>query len=115
MTTTRLGQPHVRLEDSRLLTGGGRYVDDIRLPGTAYAYVLRSPHAHARLVAIRTDKAKSAPGVLVVLTGADWQAGNFGDLPSPAGRRTRRDGAPMYRPAYPALARDRVQIGRAHV
>ena len=71
--------------------GGGRYVDDMVLPGMAFGYVLRSPHAHARIRKIDTAKAKAAPGVLAVLTGADWQASGWGDLPVPGGL-TRRDG-----------------------
>ncbi|NIR44930.1 MAG: hypothetical protein GWN51_10830, partial [Gemmatimonadetes bacterium] len=61
-----------RSEDPRLLRGGGRYVDDIKLPGMAYGVVLRSPHAHAKIRAIDAEAAKAAPGVLAVLTGEDW-------------------------------------------
>ena len=103
-----LGQPVSRFEDPRLLRGGGRYVDDFVLPGMAFGVVLRSPHAHARIRAIDTSAAKAAPGVLAVLTGADWQASGFGDLPVPGGFK-RRNGAPLYRPPYPALVRDRVR------
>ena len=104
-----IGQPVPRFEDPRLLRGGGRYVDDIVLPHMAFGYVLRSPHAHARIRSIDISRAKSAPGVLAVLTGADWQASGWGDLPVPGGN-TRRDGSPMYRPPYPALASDRVRF-----
>jgi carbon-monoxide dehydrogenase large subunit len=103
-----LGQPVSRFEDPRLLRGGGRYVDDIVLPGMAFGTVLRSPHAHARIRAIDVAAARAAPGVLAVLTGADWQASGFGDLPVPGGFK-RRNGAPMYRPPYPALVKDRVR------
>jgi carbon-monoxide dehydrogenase large subunit len=102
------GQPVPRFEDPRLVRGGGRYVDDMALPGMAFGVVLRSPHAHARIRAIDTGKAARAPGVLAVLTGADWQASGFGDLPVPGGFK-RRNGAPMYRPPYPALASERVR------
>src|SRR5947208_9658287 len=78
------------------------------LPGMAFGYVLRSPHPHARIRAIETTRAKAAPGVLVVLTGADWQASGYGDLPVPGGMK-RRDGSPLYRPRYPALVKDRVR------
>src|SRR5215468_10169749 len=74
----------------------------------AYGYVLRSQHAHARIVSLNTDKAKAAPGVLAVLTGADWEASGFGDLPVPGGLK-RRDGSPIYRPRFPALVKDRVR------
>src|SRR5262245_45498376 len=103
-----IGQPVSRFEDPRLLRGGGRYVDDMALPRMAFGYVLRSTHAHARIRSIKTDKAKAAPGVLTVLTGADWEASGLGDLPVPGGLK-RRDGSPMYQPRYPALVTDRVR------
>src|ERR1700675_3630545 len=103
-----IGQSVARFEDPRLLKGGGRYVGDIVLPGMVFGYVVRSPHAHARIRTIDVSRAKAAPGVLAVLTGADWQASGFGDLPVPGGLK-RRDGSPMYRPRYPALVKDRVR------
>ena len=99
-----LGQPVPRFEDPRLLRGGGRYVDDFVLPRMAFGYVLRSPHAHARIRAIDTSRAKQAPGVLAVLTGADWRESGWDDLPRPGGLR-RRDGTPAYRHSFPALWR----------
>jgi carbon-monoxide dehydrogenase large subunit len=103
-----IGQSVARFEDPRLVRGEGRYVGDIVLPGMVFGHVLRSPHAHARIRAIDTKAARAAPGVLAVLTGADWQASGWGDLPVP-GNLKRRDGSPMYRPPYPALVRDRVR------
>jgi aerobic carbon-monoxide dehydrogenase large subunit len=103
-----IGQAVPRFEDPRLVRGGGRYVDDIVLPGMAFGHVLRSPHAHARIRSIDTEKARAAPGVLAVLTGADWVASGWGDLPVPGGMK-RRDGSAMYRPRYPALVSDRVR------
>ena len=103
-----LGQPVPRFEDPRLLRGGGRYVDDMVLPHMAFGHVLRSSHAHARIRSIDTSTAKAAPGVLAVLTGADWEASGWGDLPTASGNR-RRDGSPAYRPRYPALVKDRVR------
>jgi aerobic carbon-monoxide dehydrogenase large subunit len=103
-----VGQGVPRFEDPRLLRGEGRYVADITPPGTVFGHVLRSPHAHARIRHIDTSRAKAAPGVLAVLTGADWQASGFGDLPVPKGMK-RRDGSPLYRPPYPALASERVR------
>jgi len=104
-----IGQPVPRFEDPRLVKGGGRYVADMVFPGTAFGYVLRSPHAHARIRSIDTSKAKAAPGVLAVLTGADYKAAGYGDLPVPGGLK-RRDGAPGYKPRYPALVEDRVRM-----
>ena len=103
-----IGQPVPRFEDPRLVRGEGRYVGDMMFPGTVPGYVLRSPHAHARIKSIDVSKAKTAPGVLAVLTGEDWDKSGFGDLPVPAGPK-RRDGSPLYRPRYRALARDRVR------
>jgi carbon-monoxide dehydrogenase large subunit len=104
-----IGQPVPRFEDPRLIQGGGRYVADMVFPGTAFGYVLRSPHAHAHIRSIDTAKAKAAPGVLAVLTGADYKAAGFGDLPVPGGLKRRGD-TPGYRPRYPALVEDRVRM-----
>ena len=103
-----IGQGVPRFEDPRLVRGEGRYVGDMVLPGMAFGHVLRSPHAHARVRSIDTSRAMSAPGVLAVLTGADWQKSGFGDLPVPTGPK-RRDGSPLYRPPYPALVKDHVR------
>jgi carbon-monoxide dehydrogenase large subunit len=103
-----VGQGVSRFEDPRLIRGGGRYTDDIKLPGMAHAVVLRSPYAHARIKSIDTKAAKAAPGVLAVLTAADVKAAGYGDLPVPGGLK-RRDGSPMYKPCYPILAEDCVR------
>jgi len=103
-----IGQGVPRFEDPRLVSGRGSYVDDIVLPRTAFATVLRSPYGHARILSMDTSRAKEAPGVLAVLTGADWRASGWGDLPVPGGLK-RRDGSAMYRPRYPALVNDRVR------
>ena len=66
-----IGQSMKRVEDPRLLTGRGQYVDDIALPNMTYAAALRSPHAHARIRSIDTSKAKAVPGVILVMTGAE--------------------------------------------
>jgi carbon-monoxide dehydrogenase large subunit len=103
-----IGQGVSRFEDPRLIQGGGRYVDDIKLPGMAYGVVLRSPHAHAKIRILDIAAAKAAPGVLAVLTSADVKAAGFGDLPVPSGLK-RRDGSPQYKPRYPILAEERVR------
>ena len=103
-----IGQSVSRFEDPRLLKGGGRYVADMVLPGMVFGQVLRSPHAHARIRSIDVSRAKAAPGVLVVLTGADWKASGWGDLPVPGGLK-RRDTS-VFRPPYPALVTDRVRF-----
>ncbi|MGA8589332.1 MAG: xanthine dehydrogenase family protein molybdopterin-binding subunit [Pseudolabrys sp.] len=103
-----IGQGVSRFEDPRLVRGGGRYTDDIKLPGLVHGVVLRSPRAHAKIRSIDITTAKTAPGVLAVLTSADIKAAGYGDLPVPGGLK-RRDGSPMYRPRYPILAEDRVR------
>src|SRR6202041_23237 len=103
-----LGQPVPRFEDPRLIRGGGRYVDDLQLPRMAYSCVLRSPHAHARIKSIDTAAAKAAPGVLLVLTGADWAASGWNDLPTPGGLK-REGGAPAGKIRFPALTPDKVR------
>ncbi len=103
-----LGQPVTRFEDPRLLRGGGRYVDDLALPNMAWGVVLRAKHAHAKVLKLDTSAAKTAPGVLAVLTWEDWDASGYDDLPRPTGKK-KRDGSPMYRPALPGMTRDRVR------
>ena len=63
MTATGIGAPVRRKEDQRFITGKGRYTDDFNRPGQAYAYFLRSPHAHARIRRIDTAPALAMPGV----------------------------------------------------
>jgi carbon-monoxide dehydrogenase large subunit len=86
-----IGQPVRRKEDFRLLTGRGRYVDDLTLPGMVHAVLVRSPHAHARLRGIDTAAALAAPGVLAILTGADYLAEGLGPIPHAAGLMNRPD------------------------
>ena len=69
-----------RVEDPRLLTGRGKYIDDLTAPHVAHAAVLRSPHAHARIRKIDASKARALPGVLLVITGAE-AAEQTGPLP----------------------------------
>jgi CO/xanthine dehydrogenase Mo-binding subunit len=68
---TWIGKDVPRLEDPRLLTGRATYTDDVRLAGMAHAAVLRSPHAHARIVRIDTSRARAVPGVFAIVTGED--------------------------------------------
>src|SRR5437773_8365416 len=98
MSVQAIGQKVRREEDLRLLTGRGRYVEDVPAIGPngeppARGYVLRSPHAHARIVSIDTRQALAAPGVLAVLTGAELRARGLGTL-RPMVPRRRRNGAP---------------------
>src|SRR5215471_7438188 len=74
-----VGQPLRRREDFRLLTGKGRYVDDIKVPGMLHLALLRSPHAHARVTRVELMAARAAAGVRVALSGADL-AGKIGPI-----------------------------------
>jgi carbon-monoxide dehydrogenase large subunit len=83
-----IGASIPRLEDGRLVSGHGQYTDDISFPDQAYAVFLRSSHAHAVLRGVETAAAKAAPGVLAVLTGADYQAAGLPGIdhhPNPPG------------------------------
>ena len=104
-----IGQPVSRKEDPRFLMGRGRFVDDISLPGQTYAFVLRSPHAHARIRSVRTEAAKSAPGVLLVLTGADADADQMGGLPPMVMPEDMGGSKGGYRTVQPILVRNRVR------
>jgi aerobic carbon-monoxide dehydrogenase large subunit len=102
MTQFGIGQPVRRVEDRRFLTGRGHYLDDIVRPRQAYAAMLRSPHAHARIRAIDTAAA-AGPGVLAVLTGADLAKDGIGTIPCMSGV------ANMATPPRPAIVEGRVR------
>ena len=103
-----IGQPMSQVEAPRLLTGRGRYTDDVTLPRQAYAVFLRSPHAHAEIKSMDSSAAAEMPGVIAILTGQDWASDGLGNLPGNAPPK-RRDGSPGYRPPRPAITRDRVR------
>ena len=79
-----IGRPVRRKEDLRLVAGKGCYSDDVNVPGQAYAVMVRSPHAHARIRAIDTEAACAIPGVLAVLTGRDIVADGVKPIPHKA-------------------------------
>ncbi|MGH3265762.1 MAG: xanthine dehydrogenase family protein molybdopterin-binding subunit, partial [Trebonia sp.] len=103
-----IGQPVRREEDPKLLKGQGHYTDDVVLGREARAYVVRSPHAHAKIVAIDVRAAKQSPGVVAVLTRDDLKARKLGTL-LPVMPRTKRDGSPAFVGPQPILAMDRVR------
>jgi aerobic carbon-monoxide dehydrogenase large subunit len=103
-----IGQAVSRFEDPRLLRGGGRFVDDFNLPGQGYAFLLRSPHAHARLDRIELGAARAMPGVLGVFTQADLAADGLGTT-RVLFQRKRPDGSPLFARPHPGLARERVR------
>ena len=86
-----IGRPIPRKEDARLITGKGRFTDDFNRDGQAYAAMVRSPHPHARIVAIDAAQAKAMPGVLGVFTGADCLADGLGPIPHDPLPKTKYD------------------------
>src|SRR5256885_2835910 len=109
-----IGRPLPRVEDGRLLTGRGRFTDDEREPRQAWCAFVRSPQAHARVNAIRIAGASVAPGVLAVLTGADYAADGLQPIdhvPNPLDMHDisrRAFDNPRQAPQWP-LARDKVR------
>ena len=112
-----IGMPVLRKEDSRLLTGNGCFSDDVNLPGQAYAAMVRSPHAHARIAGIDAAQARAAPGVLAVLTGADYLADGLKPIPHrpfslspPDIRLANRDGSEIFIAPHFPLPADKVRF-----
>ena len=103
-----VGQPLRRFEDRRLLTGQGRFQDDVILPRQAHAVFVRSPHAHAEIGAVDTAAARTMPGVLAVYTGTDYRNDGLA-MPKATMPRKKADGSPMFAPQRPALVVDRVR------
>ena len=102
-----VGQPIRRKEDRRFLTGAGQYIDDLSMPDMAHLFILRSPHAHARIESMDTRAAAAAAGVLAVLTGADWVAEGLGGIPTRTPAKNS-DGSPV-----PTPEREGLVVGRA--
>jgi carbon-monoxide dehydrogenase large subunit len=110
--TGYIGQSVRRKEDARFLTGAGQFTDDVTMAHQTQAYFLRSPHAHARIRGIDTVKAKKAPGVVAIYTGADLEGVN--GLPC-GWLITSMDGTPMKEPPHPVLAKGKVRYVGDHV
>jgi carbon-monoxide dehydrogenase large subunit len=116
-----IGAPVRRKEDARLLTGKGSYSDDLDLPGQVYAAMVRSPHAHARIARIDAAEALAMPGVLAVLTGADFLEDGLKPIPHrpfsaspPDVSLQNRDGSPVFiAPHYPLPADKARFVGEA--
>ena len=103
MSATGIGVSVKRKEDIRFITGKGHYVDDINRPGQAYAFFVRSPHAHATIDKIDASAALKSPGVVAVFTGADAVADKIG-AHIPGWTVHSKDGSPMKVGSFPALA-----------
>jgi carbon-monoxide dehydrogenase large subunit len=103
-----VGQPVLRKEDDTLVRGKGKYTDDFNLPGQAYAWIVRSSHAHGIIKGIDTSAAKAMPGVLGVWTGADLDSAGYG--PYTCGLPLKnRDGTPLKQTNRTALMSDKVR------
>ncbi|MEI8701352.1 xanthine dehydrogenase family protein molybdopterin-binding subunit [Mesorhizobium sp. ISC15] len=110
-----VGARVARKEDKRFITGAGRYVDDMVVPGMKHAAFVRSPHAHAQIKKIDVKKAKAMPGVIGVLTGKELKADGIGNLIC-GWMIHSKDGSPMKMGAWSPLAFDRVRyVGDAVV
>ena len=110
-----IGARVARKEDKRFITGAGRYVDDMVVPGMKHAAFVRSPHAHADIKKIDTKKAEAMPGVIGVLTGKQLKADGIGNLIC-GWMIHSKDGSPMKMGAWSPLAVDRVRyVGDAVV
>lgn len=103
------GQPVKRLEDQRLLTGRGKYIDDKPADGALWLVLLRSPHAHARIRAIDTEDARGIAGVEAIFTGADLIADDIGTIPTLMIFK-RPDGSDMKVPPRRLVAHDVVRF-----
>src|SRR5262249_55169653 len=115
------GQPVRRKEDGRLLTGRGLFTDDVNLPGQAYAAMVRSPQAHARVVPTDAGRAGKLPGAIAVLTGAAALADGLRPIPHrPVPTNPHevplksRDGSAFFLAPHPPLPADRARfVGEA--
>jgi aerobic carbon-monoxide dehydrogenase large subunit len=103
-----IGQAISRFEDPRLLRGGGRYIDDVNLPGQAHAVVVRSMHAHANIRSVNAAAALCAPGVIAVFTGADVARDGLGTMQMTLNRK-RPDGSPMFARPHRGLTAERAR------
>ena len=103
-----IGQPVQRFEDPRLLRGEGRFINDMNMAGQAHVVFVRSPHAHARIRSIDASAARAMPGVVGVFTVEDLERDGVGTT-SPALKRTRPDGSPMFWRPQPGLAKGKVR------
>jgi carbon-monoxide dehydrogenase large subunit len=114
MNATGIGASVRRKEDRRFITGKGRYTDDLNRPGQAYAFFVRSPHAHAAIRSIDASAARSMPGVVAVLTGDDMAADKIGGLIC-GWMIHSKDGSPMKAGPHPSLAQGKVRYVGDHV
>lgn len=104
-----IGKAIKRVEDKRFITGRGKYVDDIHLPDMTYAYILRSPYAHAKINGIDTAAAESKEGVVAVFTGKDIAEAGINGVPT-GWQVNFKNGETMKEPPHPLLIADTVKF-----
>lgn len=107
-TADGIGISVPRREDAALLTGHGRFIDDIDLAAQLHAHFVRSPYGHARIGGIDTAAAAATPGVIAVLTGADLAADGVGLMQAPASP-VGKDGTPIHNPPQSAMTTDKAR------
>ena len=121
ITRPRIGDPALRKEDRRLLTGAGSFSDDVNLPDQTYAAIVRSPHAHARIKGYDLAAARAMPGVIAIFTGADTTADGLKPIPHntiasspPDIDLANRDGSTHYNSPHHILPADKTRfVGEA--
>ncbi|MCZ8103047.1 MAG: xanthine dehydrogenase family protein molybdopterin-binding subunit [Burkholderiales bacterium] len=114
-TVGRFGSGHSvrRIEDPTLVTGTGKYVDDVSIAGQLHAVLLRSPYPHARIASIDASAARAMPGVVAVYTGEDLKAGGVKAMPTPS-PFPRPDGKPsVSAPMWPLAVGTVRYVGEA--
>ena len=103
-----VGQPVTRIEDTRLITGRGKFTDDQKLPGMVHGVFARSPYAHAKIISINVDEAKKMPGVIDIFTGERLQKEGLSHM-SVIDFLQNKDGSPMNASKRPILAVGKVR------
>jgi len=104
-----IGQPVRRKEDTRLLTGGGKFTDDLNFDGQIYAAFVRSPHANAKILGVDLSVARAMPGVVAIYTGADLEAAGVGRLINDA-NYVDRAGKPMHKTSRQIFPTDQTRF-----
>jgi aerobic carbon-monoxide dehydrogenase large subunit len=102
-----IGQAVKRVEDKRFITGKGKYTDDIVLPNMTYAYIIRSPYAHAKILKVDTSQALAMEGVVAIFTGEDIAKAGIGGVPC-GWQVNFNTGETMKEPPHPLLVKDKV-------
>ncbi len=105
---TYIGKSVKRIEDKRFVTGKGKYTDDIVLPAMTYAYLVRSPYAHAKILSVDTSEALKLEGVVAIFTGKDTDEAGIRGVPT-GWQVNFKNGDTMKEPPHPLLVSDKVR------